>query len=289
MKGVTSHMKKSEKRNLILFSVLLVCVAVGAFFAGALWHSNTISNESESWRDGWDIDIVPRNQDTVDDPTLNVPDPTTPPPTEAPYEPYYEPEPEPEPEPFVSHLDFDAMRETFPSIIGWIQSEGTNINFPIVQGVDNSFYLYHLPTRVNNRYGSIYMDYRNSPVFANPNTFIYGHHMNSGGMFASLMQYQHQWFYEGHQTMFIFTPTANYELRIFAAYVMDNGVESPYMLHAGSVGFYRDMESIIARSFITSEARPSFGDRLVYLVTCTNVRQQDRMIVVGILTDIGII
>jgi len=283
--------KKADKRNLILYSVLLVCVAVGAFFAGALWYSSTITNESADLISDLGIAIIPRDRDEeIDNPTIDFYDPPTPYPTEVPYDPYYEPEPEPEPViPFVPVLDFDELRETFPSIVGWIQSEGTNINFPIVQGTDNDFYLYHLPNRVNNRYGSIFMDFRNRADFSdhNFNTFIYGHHMSSGGMFASLMQYQHQWFYEGHQTMFIFTPTANYELRIFAAYVIDNSVESPMLRLAGPESFYSDLENILARSLITSEVRPTFDDKLVYLVTCTNVRQMDRMLVVGILTNIG--
>jgi len=293
-------MKKAEKRNIILFSVLLVCVAVGAFFAGALWYSHSINQESLDLIGGFGVGVVPRPTEpdaSYYNPTIDFNEPPAPPPTEPPYDPYYDPyedpyyhwEPEPEPEPFVPFLDFDELRETFPSIIGWIQSEGTNINFPIVQGVDNDFYLYHLPNRSPNRNGSIFMDYRNSPFFEDHSTFIYGHHMSSGDKFASLMQYQHQWFYEAHQTMFIFTPTANYQLRIFAAYIIDNAVESPTMRFANAEGFYAEMESNIARSFITSEVRPSFYDQLVYLVTCTNVRQLDRMLVVGILTDIGTI
>ena len=39
-------------------------------------------------------------------------------------------------------VDFDALREINPDIIGWLYYESTNINYPIVMGSDNDYYLH---------------------------------------------------------------------------------------------------------------------------------------------------
>ena len=187
----------------------------------------------------------------------------------------------------LPQIDFDALRETMPSIIGWIQSYGTNINYPIMQYTDNDFYLNHLPDRRRHVMGSIYMDYRNEGDFSSPFMMIYGHNMASGDKFSSLRHYtDHQYFLD-HDTMLILTPDANFELLIFAGYNINSSMEHPPMEfdHAGY--FYHFIDDLLRRSFINSDIRPEWGDQLVYLVTCIYTGASPwRRVVVGILVEI---
>ena len=190
-------------------------------------------------------------------------------------------------EEFTPFIDFDEMRELFPSIIGWIQSEGTVINYPIVQGTDNDFYLNHKPDRTRHRWGSIYMDYRNSPDFSDQNIIIYGHDMASGDMFGSLLNYHNQSYFEAHDSMFIFTPTANYVLMLFAGYVINATNEVPPMFFLDEDDFEQYIIDIRSRSIFTSDLDVNFGDQLVFLATCTRGGSvHDRLILVGRLVEI---
>lgn len=76
-------------------------------------------------------------------------------------------------------VDFAALRETNPDIVAWIYIEGTKINYPIVQGEDNSYYLKHLFSGEWNGSGCIFLDFRNDASFADRHSIIYGHHISS--------------------------------------------------------------------------------------------------------------
>ena len=88
---------------------------------------------------------------------------------------------EPEPKP-----DYSEYVEQNPETVGWITIPGTQINFPVVQSVDNEYYLSHTFDHKSDKRGAIYMDYRNNAVDLDANTIIYGHNMKNGTMFSSL-------------------------------------------------------------------------------------------------------
>ena len=83
-------------------------------------------------------------------------------------------------------VDFAALREINPDIVAWIYIEGTKVNYPIVQGEDNSYYLKHLFSGEWNGSGCIFLDFRNDASFADRHSIIYGHHMKNGTMFTDL-------------------------------------------------------------------------------------------------------
>ena len=95
-------------------------------------------------------------------------------------------------------VDFNSLKGINPDVMAWIYIPGTHVNYPVVQGSDNEYYLNRLFTGKWNSAGAIFMDYRNEADLTDPHTIIYGHQMNNKTMFNDLRHYADQSFYEEH-------------------------------------------------------------------------------------------
>lgn len=83
-------------------------------------------------------------------------------------------------------VDFNDLKNTNNDTIGWIQVNGTNINYPFVQTNNNDFYLTHQFDKKSNGGGWVFLDYRNNPNEFDKNTIIYAHGRQNKTMFGSL-------------------------------------------------------------------------------------------------------
>lgn len=83
-------------------------------------------------------------------------------------------------------VDFEKLEKENPDTVGFINVPNTNINYPVVQGTNNSYYLTHDYSESYNDAGWIFMDYRNSNSSFDKNTIIYGHSRLDKSMFGTL-------------------------------------------------------------------------------------------------------
>lgn len=75
-------------------------------------------------------------------------------------------------------------------MVAWIRfDEPAVINYPVVQGSDNSEYLSKTFKGYDNTVGTIFVNAYNHADFNDRNTIIYGHYMYNGTMFNELEQY----------------------------------------------------------------------------------------------------
>ena len=180
-------------------------------------------------------------------------------------------------------VDFEALREINPDVVGWIYIEGTSINYPMVQGADNSYYLYRLFDGTENKSGSIFVDYRNSRDLSDRNTVLYGHNLQSGAMFHDILLYKDQTFYEEHPTALLLTPERNYKIELIAGYVTDMNSDAWKMKFESDVEFALWLEQGIIQSTFQSAVRPTAQDRVVTFSTCTYEYNDARYVLVGII------
>jgi len=171
-------------------------------------------------------------------------------------------------------VDFDALRENGPDIIGWLTLPDTAINYPVTQADDNEYYLHHLYDGTYNKTGCLFADYENQEDFSDRNTIIYGHNMRDGSMFAALNEYDEQSYFDGHPQMYLVTPGAGYVVEIFTAFVAKpsefGSDTSPWRLSFKDDGTYTTWLSEMAgRSVIETDVTVTSSNKVLTLSTCT--------------------
>ena len=94
-------------------------------------------------------------------------------------------------------VDFSKLKKTNSDVKGWIQVNGTNINYPFVQTDDNSYYLTHSFDKSRNGAGWVFLDYRNDISTLDQNTILYAHARLDKTMFGSLKNIlKNDWYYD---------------------------------------------------------------------------------------------
>lgn len=195
----------------------------------------------------------------------------------------YQPTQDPHPEIDWPVVDWEGLREVNPDVVGWIYLEGTVINYPIVQGSDNSYYLNHLFNGKVNGSGAIFLDCRVPADLSGPNSILYGHHMKNGSMFYGLEQYKKQAYYEDHPYVLVMTPQGNYKLEIFSAYVANVAEDAWETEFDSEEAFSQWLDRSISRSCLKTDIQPTTRDRVMTLSTCSYEFNNARFVVLGVL------
>lgn len=203
---------------------------------------------------------------------------------------------DPSGDPECPTVQFDELLKTNGDVIAWIYGANTHINYPVVQGSDNDYYLRHLLDGTWNDNGSIFMDYANSAGFSDQNSLIYGHNMKSGAMFSNLVKYKQQAYYDQHPYLYMLTPQQNYKLHLFAGVIVD---ASGYILDGNGEVAYSDcsvyqfqltqefLQQMVNHStFRPTTGVPSADSHIVTLSTCTYEFKNVRYVVLGVLEPI---
>lgn len=173
------------------------------------------------------------------------------------------------------------LQETYPDAIGWIYIPDTNINYPIMQGEDNDFYLTHSAGGRSLKSGCIELDYRCENRFQNNFNILYGHNMKNGSMFANVCRFKDKSYYDCHPYGWLYTSDAVYRLDFFSVAVTD--------WHDEIYNGYREVSEWIPRlkeiSRIYEDAELTEQDRLVSLSTCSYEFENARTVLTGKLVE----
>ncbi len=182
-------------------------------------------------------------------------------------------------------VDFDSLRSENSDVVGWIYSDGTRINYPVLQGKNNDQYLHTMINGAYNSSGSIFMDSADDASLSGYKTVIYGHHMKNGSMFASLRQYGSQEFYDEHPVMWYLTPSHTYRLDIIAGYVGEDSaiIYGPFY-EKEDLDKYIDFA--LARTTFTAKDIPASIDKIMVLSTCSYEHEDARYLVVAVPVEV---
>ena len=167
-------------------------------------------------------------------------------------------------------VDFNELLKKNPDTVGWIEVKGTNINYPIVQTTDNSYYLTHAFDKTKNEAGWVFMDYRNDAVNFNQNTILYAHSRLTGSMFGSLKNILESSWYtnKNNHIIRLSTPTENTMWQVFSVYTIPK--ESYYITpNFNSNEAYQEfLNTMKSRSEVEFSAEVNTNDKILTLSTC---------------------
>lgn len=177
-------------------------------------------------------------------------------------------------------VDFNELKKKNDDTVGFIKVNGTNVNYPIVQSNDNTYYLKHAFDKTKNSAGWVYADYRNDMVNFDKNTVIYGHSRSNQTVFGSLKKVLNKSWYNNKNNHIIklSTPTENTLWQIVSIYTI--APESYYITTKFSnTQFKTFIKTIKERSQINFTGTLNENDKILTLSTCEDVAGTKRLVI----------
>ena len=172
----------------------------------------------------------------------------------------------------IKNRYIDALTSINPDVVGYLKVNNTNVDYPVVLGTDNVYYLEHNLYKEYDQNGWIYMDFRNSVTSLNDNTIIYGHNMYySGVMFGTLHRVLNSSWQEDPTNLVISFNTA-YETmnwQVFSIYTIPK--TSDYL----RVSFDDDNDKMDYINMVKGRSKKDYeqevtaNDKILTLSTCT--------------------
>lgn len=172
--------------------------------------------------------------------------------------------------PFLE-IDFQELLRQNQDTVGWIQVIGTDIDYPIVQTTNNTYYLNHSFDHTKNSAGWIFSDFRNNLENLNANTIVYGHNRHDGSMLGTLKNVLEDSWYQDKKNHIIklSTPKENTIWQIFSVYIIQK--ESYYITtHFSNNTFSSFIDTLLSRSKFQFDTEVNTNDKILTLSTCKN-------------------
>ena len=174
-------------------------------------------------------------------------------------------------------------------MVGWIKVEDTNINYPVMQSIDEpNFYLKHKFDKTYSAYGCPYVQENCDVQKPSDNIIIYGHHMNDGSMFTGLMKFTDKSFWENHKTIEFDTLTDRNQYEVIAVFktvVYTDSEDSFKYYEFTDAENAEEFDEYVAKckelSLYDTGVTAEYGDKLISLSTCEYSHNNGRLVVVA--------
>ncbi len=183
---------------------------------------------------------------------------------------------------------YDALHEQNPDLFGWIEIDGTKINYPVMHTPDDpEYYLHRAFDGTKSSSGVPFLD--GDCYEGCGNYIVYGHHMKNGSMFAALADYKDEDFWKEHPVIRFDTLTEAGEYEVLSAfyakvYRVDD--ENAFRFYA-----YTDLtdeetfNEFVSRaseaSLYDTGVTAAYGDTLLTLTTCSYHTSNGRFVVIA--------
>lgn len=177
--------------------------------------------------------------------------------------------------------DAAILRELSEDAVAWLTIDDTNIDYPIMQGRDNTEYLNKDPYGDYSLSGSIFLDSRCDGKFKDDYSLIYGHHMDYGSMFGALDEFIKPDYFNSHKTGKLITVDGKeFSVSIFASV---KALASEKVIFDPTKSENSKLLSFIRSKAAVFEEPNEENPHIIALSTCQSAENIERMIVFGVL------
>lgn len=250
--------KLSKAGRIILDLILVISLGVAAFSGYKLWK------ETEKYR------TAGKNYDDIRDTVIVEPGEIS------------------DQEEPVKKIDWEALKAVNADFFAWIELPGSTIDYPVIQGSDNAWYLKHLPDGTYNDAGTIFIDAENQTDFSDRVTVFYGHHMlDDPLMFAEVENYKEQGYYDTHKEFLIHTPEAEYKMYPAAGCVTSGTSGYIQTSFVSDEEFTEYIGGFMEQSTFVSDVTIETDDHVLMLSTCSYDIYDGRYVLIGRLEKIS--
>lgn len=250
---------KKEKKDYIkiiriIFIILLIISVI--YIVNAFLHSKKEDEETQELLDSVSIIDIPEMVDESEERVLKV----------------------------------KELKAQYPDVVGWLEIKGTNINYPVMQGEDNDYYMDHNYKKEETKSGSIFLDKNYDWSIPSSNLLMYGHNKRSAStMFSDLLQYKEERFYQSYPTIRFTTPEEDAEYEIIAAFLSrvyykseKNVFRYYFFVNAKNELEYNDFVTNAKKASLYETGKTAeYGDQLMTLSTCEYSQEDGRFAVVA--------
>lgn len=185
---------------------------------------------------------------------------------------------------------FKELQDINPDVCAWLTMDGTRIDYPVLQGEDNWFYLSRDVYRKTVMAGSIYLDASNAFALTDAYNLLHGHHMDQGRMFGDLDLYKQEQFFNDNTTGSLLTPTCAWRLDVIAYLPVkdtDDVIFAPqrFTEDASAVLDYAETQARFLHEDTLAIARETDAP-LLALATCSPEASDARTIILCMMTRV---
>lgn len=183
--------------------------------------------------------------------------------------------------------EYAALYLQNDDMVGWIEIEGTKLNYPVLQTPDEKdYYLKRDFNKEDSNHGAIYVQENCDIWTPSDNVVIYGHNMKDGSMFATLLKYKKESYWQEHRFIYFNTLLERHTYEIIAVFKTTATIGKGFDYHLfveaeDEEEFNEYIKKIKKLDYYDTGITAEYGDKLITLSTCEYTLTNGRLVVVA--------
>ena len=180
-------------------------------------------------------------------------------------------------------VSFQELQYINPDVFAWLTVFGTGIDYPVVQGEDNLYYVSRDAKGNFSIAGSIFLDSGSCRDFTDFSSIFYGHHMARDAMFGEIEHFVDREYFDARRYGMLFFNEREHGLEFFAFVHTDAHNNEIFRTGITEQEEQQEYLNMLLQTAIHTRGDVSVtvDDRIVLLSTCSAASTNGRDILIG--------